>query len=313
VATPELTAGAEPRLRPGSLSGRRRIGEDVVKGVLALCALLSVATTVGIVFALFVPAAEFFREVSSVDFFTGTTWAPLFEPASFGVLPLISGTLLVTAIASFVAMPLGLGAAIYLSEYASPRTRGILKPALEMLAGIPTIVFGYFALTFVTPLLRDLGFQVDIFNTLSAGLVMGVMLMPTVASLSEDAMGAVPRDLRDGAYALGSTKMQVATRIVVPAAVSGIVASFVLAISRAVGETMIVLVAMGQQPNLTFDPREAAETMTAFIAATGAGDVPTGSLEYKTIFAVGATLFVLTFAMNVLAIRLVRRYREVYE
>jgi phosphate transport system permease protein len=313
VATPELTAGADTRLRPGSLSGRRRIGEDVVKGVLALCALLSVATTVGIVFALFVPAAEFFREVSSVDFFTGTTWAPLFEPASFGVLPLISGTLLVTAIASFVAMPLGLGAAIYLSEYASPRTRGILKPALEMLAGIPTIVFGYFALTFVTPLLRDLGIQVDIFNTLSAGLVMGVMLMPTVASLSEDAMGAVPRDLRDGAYALGSTKMQVATRIVVPAAVSGIVASFVLAISRAVGETMIVLVAMGQQPNLTFDPREAAETMTAFIAATGAGDVPTGSLEYKTIFAVGATLFVLTFAMNVLAIRLVRRYREVYE
>jgi phosphate transport system permease protein len=313
VATPELTAGAEPRLRPGSLSGRRRIGEDVVKGVLALCALLSVATTVGIVIALFVPAVEFFREISSVDFFTGTTWAPLFEPASFGVLPLISGTLLVTAIASVVAMPLGLGAAIYLSEYASPRTRGILKPALEILAGIPTIVFGYFALTFVTPLLRDLEIQVDIFNTLSAGLVMGVMLMPTVASLSEDAMGAVPRDLRDGAYALGSTKVQVATRIVVPAAVSGIVASFVLAISRAVGETMIVLVAMGQQPNLSFDPREAAETMTAFIAATGAGDVPTGSLEYKTIFAVGATLFLLTFAMNVFAIRLVRRYRAAYE
>jgi phosphate transport system permease protein len=272
-----------------------------------------VATTVGIVFALFVPAVEFFREISSVDFFTGTTWAPLFEPASFGVLPLISGTLLVTAIASLVAMPLGLGAAIYLSEYASSRTRGILKPALEILAGIPTIVFGYFALTFVTPLLRDLGIQVDIFNTLSAGLVMGVMLMPTVASLSEDAMGAVPRDLRDGAYALGSTKVQVATRIVVPAAVSGIIASFVLAISRAVGETMIVLVAMGQQPNLSFDPREAAETMTAFIAATGAGDVPTGSLEYKTIFAVGATLFLLTFAMNVFAIRLVRRYREAYE
>ena len=313
MATPELSAGAEPRLRPGSLSGRRRIGEDVVKGVLALCALLSVATTVGIVFALFVPAVEFFREISSVDFFTGTTWAPLFEPATFGVLPLISGTLLVTSIASLVAMPLGLGAAIYLSEYASPRTRGILKPALEILAGIPTIVFGYFALTYVTPLLRDLGIQVDIFNTLSAGLVMGVMLLPTVASLSEDAMGAVPRDLRDGAYALGSTKVQVATRIVVPAAVSGIVASFVLAISRAVGETMIVLVAMGQQPNLSFDPREAAETMTAFIAATGAGDVPTGSLEYKTIFAVGATLFLLTFAMNVFAIRLVRRYREAYE
>ena len=309
MATPELTAGAEPRLR----AQRRRYGEDVVKGLLFVCALISVATTVGIVIALFVPAFEFFQEISIVDFLTGTDWSPLFEPAHFGVLPLIGGTLLVTGIASAVAMPLGLGAAIYLSEYASPRTRGILKPAFEILAGIPTIVFGYFALTFMTPLLRDIGIQVDIFNTLSAGLVMGVMLMPTVASLSEDAMGAVPRDLREGAYALGSTKVQVATRVVVPAAVSGIIASFVLAISRAVGETMIVLVAMGQQPNLTFDPREAAEAMTAFIAATGAGDVPTGSIEYKTIFAVGATLFVLTLVMNVFAIRLVRKYREVYE
>ena len=309
VATPEITAGAEPRLR----AQRRRFGEDVVKGLLFVCALISVATTVGIVIALFIPAFEFFQEVSIVDFLTGTTWAPLFEPAHFGVLPLIGGTLLVTLIASIVAMPLGVGAAIYLSEYASPRARGILKPALETLAGIPTIVFGYFALTFMTALLRDIGIEVDIFNTLSAGLVMGVMLMPIVASLSEDAMGAVPRDLRDGAYALGSTKVQVATRIVVPAAVSGIVASFVLAISRAVGETMIVLVAMGQQPNLTFDPREAAEAMTAFIAATGAGDVPTGSIEYKTIFAVGATLFVMTLVMNVFAIRLVRKYREVYE
>ena len=303
MATAELTLRAD----------RRRIGEDVVKGALAVCALISVATTVGIVVALFAPAFEFLRGVPLIDFLTGREWAPLFEPAHFGVLPLIAGTLLVTAIASVVAMPLGLGAAIYLSEYAGHRARGFLKPALEMLAGIPTIVFGYFALTFVTPLLRDLGIQVDIFNTLSAGLVMGVMLMPTVASLSEDALGAVPRDLRDGAYALGSTRVQVATRIAVPAAVSGIVASFVLAISRAVGETMIVLIAMGQQPNLTFDPREAAEAMTAFIAATGAGDVPTGSIEYKTIFAVGALLFVLTLAMNVVAIRLVRRYREVYE
>ena len=292
---------------------RRRYGEDVVKVLLGVCALISVATTVGIVVALFLPAFEFFGEVSVVDFFTGTEWAPLFEPAKFGVLPLIGGTLLVTTIASVAAMPLGLGAAIYLSEYASPRARGILKPALEVLAGIPTIVFGYFALTFMTPLLRDLGINVDIFNPLSAGLVMGVMLMPIVASLSEDAMAAVPRDLRDGAYALGSTKVQVATRIVVPAAVSGIVASFVLAISRAIGETMIVLIAMGQQAKLTFDPREAAEAMTAFIAATGAGDVPTGSIEYKTIFAVGATLFVLTLVMNVVAIRLVRKYREVYE
>ncbi|HSO01948.1 MAG TPA: phosphate ABC transporter permease subunit PstC [Gaiellaceae bacterium] len=309
MSSTDATAGPELRLR----ARRRRVGEDVVKGVLAVCALISVATTVGIVVALFVPAIEFFAEISIVDFLTGTEWAPLFEPAHFGVVPLIGGTLLVTAIASAVAMPFGLGAAIYLSEYASPRLRGILKPAFEMLAGIPTIVFGYFALTFVTPLMRDLGLGVEIFNTLSAGLVIGVMLIPTVASLSEDAMGAVPRDLRDGAYALGSNKVQVATRIVVPAAVSGIIASFVLAISRAVGETMIVLVAMGQQPNLTFDPREAAEAMTAYIAATGAGDVPTGSLEYKTIFAVGATLFVLTLVMNVVAIRLVRRYREVYE
>src|SRR5688500_9207655 len=292
---------------------RRRVGEDVVKGVLAVCALISVATTVGIVVALFAPAFEFFREVSIVDFLTGTEWTPLFEPAHFGVLQLVGGTLLVTGVAALVALPLGLGAAIYLSEYASDRTRGLLKPALELLAGIPTIVFGYFALTFMTPLLRDLGIHVDVFNTLSAGLVMGVYLIPTVASLSEDAMGAVPRDLRDGAYALGSTKVQVATRIVVPAAVSGIVASFVLGISRAIGETMIVLVAMGQQPNLSFDPRDAAEAMTAFIAATGAGDVPTGSIEYKTIFAVGATLFVLTLVMNVFAIRLVRKYREVYE
>jgi phosphate transport system permease protein len=292
---------------------RRRWGEEAIKGVLALCALVSVATTVGIVFALLEPAIEFFREVSIVDYLTGTDWAPLFEPARFGVVPLIVGTISVTFWACLVAMPFGLGAAIYLSEYARRRTRRILKPALEVLAGIPTVVFGFFALTFVTPLLRDLGIQVDIFNALSAGLVMGVMLIPTVASISEDAMSAVPQDLRDGAYGLGASKLQVSTRIVVPAAISGIVASYVLAISRAVGETMIVLVAAGQQPNLSFDPRAAIETMTAFIAATGAGDVPVGSVEYKTIFAVGLTLFVATLALNVVAIRLVRRFREVYE
>jgi phosphate transport system permease protein len=309
LATQEGT-GAEPiRLR----AERRRWGEDVIKGVLALCALVSVATTVGIVVALLEPAIEFFREVNFIDFITGTRWAPLFEPASFGVVPLIVGTLSVILWACIVCMPFGLGAAIYLSEYARPRVRAYLKPALEVLAGIPTVVYGYFALTFVTPLLGDIGIDVATFNALSAGLVMGVMLIPTVASLSEDAMSAVPQDLRDGAYALGSTKLQVSTRIVVPAAISGIVASYVLAISRAVGETMIVLIAAGQQPNLSFDPREAVETMTAFIAATGAGDVPTGSLEYKTIFAVGLTLFVMTLAMNLVSIRLVRKYREVYE
>ena len=292
---------------------RKRWGEAVIKALLALCALVSVATTLGIVVALFLPAFEFFQEVNFVDYITGTEWAPLFLQAKFGVIPLIAGTLSVTFWACLVAIPSGLGAAIFLSEYARPRTRNVLKPALELLAGIPTVVFGYFALTFVTPLLRDIGLQVQVFNALSAGLVMGVMIIPTVASLSEDAMTAVPRDLRDGAYALGSNKLQVSTRIVVPAAVSGIVAAFVLGISRAIGETMIVLLAAGQQPNLTFDPKQAVETMSAFIAATGAGDVPTGSVEYKTIFAVGATLFAMTLAVNAVAIRLVRRFREAYE
>ena len=294
-------------------SSRTRYGELVIKGLLGLCALISVLTTIGIIAALFIPAFEFFQEVSLVDFLTETEWAPLFEPALFGVVPLVVGTLSVTFWAVLVAIPLGLGSAIYLSEYAGPRMRSILKPMLELLAGIPTIVYGYFALTFFTPLLRDLGIGVDIFNVLSAGLIMGVMILPTVASLSEDAISAVPRDLRDGAFALGATRREVATRIVVPAAVSGITASFVLGISRAVGETMIVLVAAGQQPNLTFDPREAVETMSAFIAATGAGDVPTGSVEYKTIFAVGATLFVMTLILNVISIRLVERFREEYE
>jgi phosphate transport system permease protein len=292
---------------------RKRWGEGVIKGILALCALVSVATTVGIVVALFLPAIEFFQEVNFIDFVTGTEWSPLFLDGKFGVIPLVAGTLSVTFWACLVAIPFGLGAAIFLSEYARPRTRKVLKPALELLAGIPTVVFGYFALTFVTPLLRDIGIDVGVFNALSAGLVMGVMIIPTVASLSEDAMSAVPRDLRDGAYALGSNKLQVSTRIVVPAAVSGIVAAFVLGISRAIGETMIALLAAGQQPNLTFDPREAVETIAAFIAATGAGDVPTGSVEYKTIFAVGATLFVMTFIVNAISIRLVRRFREVYE
>jgi phosphate transport system permease protein len=304
-------AAAEQPLR--LRASRRRWGEDVVKVVLALCAFVSVATTVGIVVALFLPAFEFFGEISIIDFLTGRDWAPLFEPPSFGVLPLIAGTLLVTACACAVCIPFGLGSAIYLSEYARPRTRKYLKPALEVLAGIPTVVYGYFALTFIAPLLQDIGLPVGVFSALAAGLVMGVMLLPTVASISEDSMAAVPRDLRDGAYALGSTRVQVATKIVVPAAISGIIASFVLAISRAVGETMIVLIAAGGQPNWTWNPLEAVQTMTAFIAATGQGDVPTGSIEYKTIFAVGATLFVMTFVMNLISIRLVRRFREVYE
>jgi phosphate transport system permease protein len=311
LAAQDSTLRTQPDLR--LRAEHRRIGEDVVKGVLALCALVSVLTTVGIVVALLQPSIEFFREINFIDYITGTDWAPLFEPARFGVLPLIVGTLSVTFWACVVCIPFGLGSAIYLSEYARPRVRRFLKPALEVLAGIPTVVYGFFALTFFTPLLQDLGTGVGIFNALSAGIVMGVMLIPTVASISEDAMSAVPRDLRAGGYALGASRLQVSTRVVVPAAISGIVASFVLAVSRAIGETMIVLIAAGTLPQLTLDPRESVETMTAFIAATGIGDVPTGSVEYKTIFAVGLTLFCFTLVMNMVAIRLVRRYREAYE
>ncbi|SEH10691.1 phosphate ABC transporter membrane protein 1, PhoT family (TC 3.A.1.7.1) [Thermoleophilum album] len=279
--------------------------------------MLSVATTVGIVVALLIPTIEFFQTVDLFDFLTGTKWSPLFADAHFGVLPLVSGTLLTTFWALCICIPFGLGAAIYLSEYAPERARRILKPILEVLAGIPTVVYGFFALVFVTPLLQKIWFlpgnPPSTFNALSAGLVMGVMILPTVASISEDAMSAVPRGLREGAFALGATRLQVATRVVVPAALSGIVASFVLGISRAVGETMIVLIAAGNQPNLTIDPTKPVQTMTAFIAAAGIGDQPTGSIGYKTIFAVGTTLFVMTFLMNLVSARLVRRFREAYE
>ena len=311
MTTRDVTA---PALR----SERRRTGEALVKVVLGLAALVSVLTTVGIVVALVVPSVQFFEEINVVDYLFGLEWTPLFRDGEFGVVPLLIGTVNVTFWACLVGLPLGLGTAVYLSEYAAPRMRTTVKPVLEVLAGIPTVVFGYFALTFVTPLVRDLGIGVGIFNVLAPGLVMGVMLIPTVASLSEDAMSAVPRDLREGAYALGARRMAVATKVVVPAATSGIIASFVLAISRAVGETMIVVIAAGIQPvdvswPEIFDPRVAMETMTGFIAATGAGDVPTGSIEYKTIFAVGLTLFVITFVMNMISVRLVRKFREVYE
>lgn len=295
---------------------RPRYGELAIQGLLFLCALLSVATTVGIVVALAEPSIEFFRQVPFDEFLTTTQWSPLFEPPRFGVLPLVTATLTITFWALVVCLPFGLGAAIYLSEYARPRTRKVLKPILEVLAGIPTVVYGFFALTFLTPLLQDiwfLGSEPEVFNALSAGLVMGIMILPTVASISEDAMAAVPQGLRQGAFALGASKLQVSTRVVVPAALSGIVAGFVLGISRAVGETMIVLIAAGGTPNLSFNPTEGMQTMTAFIAAAGLGDQPTGSIGYKTIFAVGSTLFLMTLVMNVLSIRLVRKYREVYE
>jgi phosphate transport system permease protein len=272
--------------------------------------------TIGIVVSLLEPTIEFFGEVSPKEFFTGTEWSPLFANPKFGVLPLLTGTVVTTGVALLVCVPIGLLSAIYLSEYARVRVRKVLKPAIELLAGIPTVVYGFFALTFVTPLLQDVwpfGDPPGVFSAVSAGLVMGIMIVPTVASLSEDAMSAVPQSLREGAYGLGSSRMQVVTRVVFPAALSGIVASIVLAISRAVGETMIVLIAAGQRPNLTFNPVNDVQTMAAFIGAAGIGDQPTGSLGYKTIFAVGATLFVLTFIMNLISIRLVRKYRQIYE
>jgi len=298
------------------LRGKTRHGERFVVGLLAACAFVSVVTTVGIVVSLIPPTVQFFEEVSPVDFLTGTDWAPLFTPARFGVIPLVLGTLVTTVCALAVALPFGLGTAVYLNEYARRRVRAIVKPTIEVLAGIPTVVYGYFALKFISPFVQDLwpfGPQPGVFNALSAGLVMGIMILPTVASLSEDALAAVPRGLREGAYALGSSRFEVATRVSIPAALSGIVAAFVLGVSRAVGETMIVLIAAGGTPNLAFNPGEAMQTMTAFIASAGTGDLPQGSTGYKTIFAVGALLFVATFIMNLISIRFVRRYREVYE
>jgi phosphate transport system permease protein len=296
---------------------RRRPAETVVKGLLGACAAVSIATTIGIVISLLKPAIEFFSEVSLLAYLTGGEWTPLIEPASYGVRPLLIGTLVITVIAIFVSVPLGLGAAVYLSEYASPRTRGILKPMLELLAGVPTVVYGFFALTFVTPNVLQrfwpFGAEPDIYNALSAGLVMGVMIMPTMASLSEDSLAAVPSMLRSGSLALGANRFQTTVKVVIPAAVSGLVAASVLAMSRAIGETMIVTIAAGGQPNSSIDPRQGMQTMTSFIANTGMGDLPQGSNEYRTIFAVGITLFVFTLILNVFSARVVRRFREVYE
>ena len=286
----------------------------MIRALLAVAALVSIITTFGIVISLLIPSIEFFSEVPLTDFLFGTTWTPLFKNGEFGVLPLLSGTIVITLIAIAVAIPLGLGASIYLSEYASSRVRKILKPTLEVLAGIPTVVFGFFALEFLTQLVLVKIFPgIEVFNALSAGLIMGVMIIPTIASLSEDAMAAVPSGLRDGAYALGSSKRQTAVKVVIPAALSGIVAAFVLGISRAIGETMIVTVAAGLQPQLSFNPLIGMQTMTSYIAAAGSGDLATGSIEYKSIFAVGMLLFVLTFIMNIFSVRLVRRFRQAYQ
>ena len=291
-----------------------RYGEKIIRGSLFTAAVISVLTTFGILISLLIPSIEFFLEVPITDFLFGTVWTPLFNNGEFGVLPLISGTLVITGIAVLVAIPLGLGSAVYLSEYASPRVRKVLKPTLEVLAGIPTVVFGFFALEFLTRLVLVKIFpDIEVFNALSAGLIMGIMIIPTIASLSEDAMAAVPSGLRDGSYALGSTKRQTAMKVVIPAALSGIVAAFVLGISRAIGETMIVTVAAGLQPQLSLNPLIGMQTMTSYIAAAGSGDLATGSIEYKSIFAVGLLLFVLTFIMNIFSVRLVRRFRQAYQ
>ena len=295
-----------------ALRSRRRTRRDlegrIVKALLLTCALLSILTTTAIVVILLSQAWGFFFEVPPWEFLSGTRWSPILKPRSHGVLPLVTGTLLVTVLAAAVAIPVGLAAAIFLSEYAPDRARRIIKPALEVLAGIPTVVYGYFALTFVTPQLRFLFPDLLVFNALSAGLVMGLMIIPMVSSLSEDAMLAVPRSLREGAYALGATRMEVALRVVVPAALSGIIAAFILGISRAIGETMLVTIAAGATPKMTANPLESIQTMTAYIVQLSLGETPHGSLEYNTIFAVGLLLFLMTLAMNVLGHWIVRRW-----
>ncbi|MDQ3237803.1 MAG: phosphate ABC transporter permease subunit PstC [Actinomycetota bacterium] len=292
-------------------SRKRELQERVVKVVLTSCAYLSVLTTFGIVFVLLFETVGFFRKVSILEFLTSTQWAP--PSGQFGILPLVYGTLMATIIAVAVALPLGLLSAIYLSEYASKGLRRWLKPALEILAGVPTVVYGYFALTFITPFFRDNVFPgMGSFNALSAGLIMGVMIIPTVASVSEDAIFAVPRSLREGAYALGATRRETATKIVVPAALSGIVAAVILGISRAIGETMIVTIAMGSQANWGGSPLESMQAMTAYIVQVVGGETPRGSVTYQSIFAVGSALFVMTLTLNLVSYWFVRRFREIY-
>jgi phosphate transport system permease protein len=294
-----------------------RYGEKAIYALLALCAALSVITTTAIVVSLLGPAFGFFQEVSPGDFFLKTEWAPAQE--LFGVLPLVLGTLSVVLWGLLFAIPIGLGAAIYLSEYAKPRVRKTVKPVLEVLAGIPTVAIGFFGVSLITPLLQDiwpgeiLGGPPGFFNAGAAALCVGLMIVPIISSISDDAMRSVPAGLREGAYALGASKMRVALRVVFPASLSGTVASIVLAFSRAVGETMIVILVAGNTPNLTLNPTEAIQAMTAYIGVTATGDIATGTIEYDTVFAVGALLFVITLVANLISIRLVRKYREVYE
>lgn len=297
------TTSARVEIRGRAASGAR---ERIIEKSLLACGVISIITTAGILSVLAFETIAFFREVSLAEYFLETRWTPLFANKKFGIWPLISGTLLTSAIAIAVALPFGLLAAIYLSEFASDRARQFFKPALEILAGVPTIVYGYFALVFITPVLRLFIPGMAGYNALSPGIIMGIMIIPMISSLSEDAIYAVPDSLREAAYGLGADKLQTIFRVVLPAARSGIFAAFTLAISRAIGETMIVTIAAGQRPQMTLDPREPVQTMTAFIVQISKGDVPTGTIEYKTIFVVGATLFAMTFVMNMISQRLAR-------
>jgi phosphate transport system permease protein len=275
--------------------------------------LLSIATTIGIVATLGFEALSFFREISVVDFLTGTEWSALISPKEYGVLPLVTGTLMVVVLSAVVGIPLGVATALYLSEYASPKMRRRLKPFLEVLAGVPTVVLGYFALTFVSELVvRRIFPQANYYNGLSAGITVGIMIVPIIASISEDAMSAVPRSLREGAYGLGASKMTVGLRIVIPAALSGIMASIILGVSRAVGETMVVAIAMGTEPKLCFNPLDSCQTLTGYIVQAVSGDVGHSGIDFASIFAVGAALFVMTLSLNILSLRFVRRYRQAY-
>lgn len=296
------------------VSSSPRYGEKAAKTLLVLAAGVSIATTVAIVLALLFPAIEFFREVSVWRFLTDDAWTPRFQTKQYGVMSLISGTLWTTVIALMLSIPLGLGSAVYLAEYASPRVRKIFKPVLEVLAGIPSVVYGYFALTFVGPVVlkKLLGIEVGTFSVLAAGLVLGVMIIPTVASLSEDALSAVPMALREASFGLGANRMRTTLRVVFPAAISGIAAAVVLALSRAVGETMIVTLASGSQARVVSSPTQSGQTMTGFIASAASGESVVGSLQYNTLFAVGLALFVVTLIINLISIRLVNRFREAY-
>ena len=295
---------------------RRSIRENSVMVVLLLCAFVSVATTFGIIWVLFSETVNFFREVSIFEYLTGTRWTPLFTSKHFGVGPLVTASLLIAIIALAVAIPFGLGSAIYLAEFAPRRVRATLKPTLEVLAGVPTVVYGYFALLFITPLLQRVFPDMGLFNALSAGIAMGIMIIPMVASLSEDALSAVPRHLRDAAAAVGATDMETIRGVTIPSALSGIMASFILAMSRAVGETMIVTIAAGGSSPATqilFNPLEAMQTMTAYIVQVSLGDTPRGTIAYTSIFAIGTTLFLITLVLNILSRVIVRRFREVYD